>query len=919
MKLFRPSALLFLLATLCFSKANAQQTSQTFNGIYSNGEMPVDLRKSMEQLYMEDKQRVIDYNNGKLPNRDKVLTSSYYISRLMASGRILYGDPVSKMLDRIVDTLLVDYPDIRKELRIYTVKSSEVNAFTTGQGMIFVNLGLVAQVEDEAQLAFVLGHEIIHYIRKHNLEMLARKHSKSDTTSQAGLEDFLRYHSRSREMEREADSLGIEMFYAKSPYDKRVTDGFFDVLQYGYLPFDEVVFDTTQYNTQYFKISKNSFLEKVKPISAREDYNDSLSTHPNLLKRRLATTNQMASLKGGSHYVVTTQKEFDELRTLARMECIRQDLILADYASAYYNCYVMLRQQPNNQYLHLAKAQAIYGASKFRTYASARITNDYRDKEGEIQQVYHLMRRAKPNELCFIAIRDVWKEHQLNPNEPRLTAMAADLVGDLHKKYNYNADSFSATIDTVANDNDADTATASNSKYANVKRRRRQQQSQESYRHIFTEIMQQDASFQPFLNIAIKQEENNKGIKPTDKATFLFAPSYFVFNDKTGDIKIRKSVDGENTLIKDITDANTKSGIKTVDFSDASMRSHSDAEFYNDFMRLNEWTNEFWQTKSKVPMIYTTQPEMNGLIERYGADKLSLGLVANAENTEASITAGNAIIGILLGLSAPETIFALLTSHQNTLVQNMLIDTRDGSTISKGSNVFNRKDSRSLVRSQLYADIQSGLNPKKAPGYLGRHFILEANGGVSFPILNHPFREKTDALAYRYGGGLEMVVGKQSSIAATVDFANTPFDICDEPQNETHITTAGLFYRQYFGDNYAPLGSYFSVGPMLNILKLTPVNANKSFQFINDKYNKYALAFEVGHRSILYDYIVLGVGVRYGITLANPIEKLDEYYDPYFPGLYGNGTRVNPERSLNANLWMYNLISLHVTIGLIPF
>ena len=217
------SAIVLLLAIGCqATRAQVAIPDRHFSGIECSGTMPDDLRKNLEQLYSEDRQRVRDYNNGKLTNRDRILNSSYYISQLMASARIMYGDPITLMINRIADTLLRDYPELRRELRFYTVRSTDVNAFATGQGMVFVNMGLVAQVEDEAQLAFVLSHEIVHYVRKHNLENLIRKNYSRDTPGK-GLADFLRYHFRSREMESEADSLGIAMFYANSPYDKSVT------------------------------------------------------------------------------------------------------------------------------------------------------------------------------------------------------------------------------------------------------------------------------------------------------------------------------------------------------------------------------------------------------------------------------------------------------------------------------------------------------------------------------------------------------------------------------------------------------------------------------------------------------------------------------------------------------------------------
>lgn len=251
----------------------------------SVGEVPADLKKSMSELYEADLQRAETFAGGSVKDKNPLKEASYRVGKMMASGRIVYGDPVSRLASRIADTLLKDYPSLRSELRFYTVKSPEVNAFSTGQGMVFVNAGLMAQVEDEAQLAFVLSHEIIHYFRNHIMEKLVGGKDKKRPDSDKERDDmneFLRQHSRSREMESEADSLGIVMFYANSPYCKEVTDGVFDVLQYGALPFDDVPFDTTIFNTPYYKLT-GCWLKQVAPISSRDDYDDSRSSHPNIL------------------------------------------------------------------------------------------------------------------------------------------------------------------------------------------------------------------------------------------------------------------------------------------------------------------------------------------------------------------------------------------------------------------------------------------------------------------------------------------------------------------------------------------------------------------------------------------------------------------------------------------------------------
>jgi predicted Zn-dependent protease len=52
------------------------------------------------------------------------------------------------------------------------IQSTDVNAFAAPGGYIFVTLGLYRLLQNEADLAGVLGHEIGHVIRKHHLKVL---------------------------------------------------------------------------------------------------------------------------------------------------------------------------------------------------------------------------------------------------------------------------------------------------------------------------------------------------------------------------------------------------------------------------------------------------------------------------------------------------------------------------------------------------------------------------------------------------------------------------------------------------------------------------------------------------------------------------------------------------------------------------
>jgi predicted Zn-dependent protease len=83
------------------------------------------------------------------------------------SGKVIFNDPVTIYINKVADYILADEPELRKKLRFYTLKTNTPNAFSTDQGVVLVTTGLIAQLENEAQLGFILCHEIIHYIEKH--------------------------------------------------------------------------------------------------------------------------------------------------------------------------------------------------------------------------------------------------------------------------------------------------------------------------------------------------------------------------------------------------------------------------------------------------------------------------------------------------------------------------------------------------------------------------------------------------------------------------------------------------------------------------------------------------------------------------------------------------------------------------------
>ena len=87
----------------------------------------------------------------------------------------LYDNPELQRYITLVGKSLADVsdrPDI--DYHFAVVNSEHPNAFATPGGYVFVSVGLLRTLENEAQLAGVLGHEIAHITHRHALQTLER-------------------------------------------------------------------------------------------------------------------------------------------------------------------------------------------------------------------------------------------------------------------------------------------------------------------------------------------------------------------------------------------------------------------------------------------------------------------------------------------------------------------------------------------------------------------------------------------------------------------------------------------------------------------------------------------------------------------------------------------------------------------------
>jgi len=80
--------------------------------------------------------------------------------------------------------LTSDRPNI--EYHFAVLNHDSINAFATPYGYVFITKGILKQIQNEAELAAVLGHEISHISEKHILEVIQRSKQVAGI-SEAGL------------------------------------------------------------------------------------------------------------------------------------------------------------------------------------------------------------------------------------------------------------------------------------------------------------------------------------------------------------------------------------------------------------------------------------------------------------------------------------------------------------------------------------------------------------------------------------------------------------------------------------------------------------------------------------------------------------------------------------------------------------
>ena len=229
-------------------------------------------------------------------------------------------------------------PNSEETPQISLFKSPYPNAFCMFLGNIQFHWGLLAEFENEASLAFIMGHEYAHYAKSH----LYQDYIYRDVNRNSDREAVIKYYHNSQNDEYESDSLGF-VYGVEAGYNWESSITNFNE----FLSLDTVFEIMKTKNDEVYNSKGTKVIE-----SKNEESKNIFVTHPptELRIKRWKKYGSEWSQKGKDYLV--SKEEFLALRTYAREKSLEQFLKTQDYKIGLIKAFKYYSLEPKNPIFH---------------------------------------------------------------------------------------------------------------------------------------------------------------------------------------------------------------------------------------------------------------------------------------------------------------------------------------------------------------------------------------------------------------------------------------------------------------------------------------------------------------------------------------------------------------------------------------
>lgn len=630
------------------------------------------------------------------------LESSFSIDQLLHGGKVIFNDRLSEYVDKVADVILADTPELRKKLRFYVIKSPYVNAFATDGGIIFLNIALLAKADNEAELAFILAHEIMHYVQKHVIKGYVESElvSKDNALGKLSMESrFLSKEKYSRELELEADSLGL-MLFLNSPYNTLAADEAMDMLLYSDLPFDEREFEIEFFELGDIELPDKYILEDINEIRERlEDYEDLYSTHPNVAKRRAVLESIVGdSISPTGSFFEVSAAEFNTVQQIARFELCNLWMKEGNYRRAIYSSYILLEDYPDSRYLQKIITKSLYGLTKYsnrdrsHSYLSTLLS---RQEEGEISRMNYALKRMKPSEKNITSLFYALEQEDEHEDDEEFTRLVDDLIREL---YYYHDGMLERIMDKRKLDEDYE---SKNSFRMALFEALDENKLMNRFERIEDEISDElSAQFSEWAQGELGLfEETGLGIEKM----MVIDPFFWSIDQrqqKKKEVQYLVAEDKKGNFEQLILNNASLAGLEVQILSQQSLN-RDEAEKFNDMAILKEFFSEYYMHNG-VPMNTYDYTELNRLKEKYGTRYfcwMGAMSIRGRKGTSDYVRFG---ISALFYPMLPFALTKLLKPKYDTFIFAFVYDVENNESKLMQFEDFPKRDKETLFNSQLY-------------------------------------------------------------------------------------------------------------------------------------------------------------------------------------------------------------------------
>ena len=285
-------------------------------------------------------------------------------------------------IEGLVQKLRSKNPTIPAQIKVLVAKDNVPNAYTSGDGILVVNMGLFNWVDNEEQLLAILGHEIAHNLLNHTLvwqskvlnanknsknkvsEISKSKNGKTEKAFQLFRDLAYKNSIEKRKYEIQADSLGYIIYKNQNTKTKEYIKALKNLEE-----FDTISPTVVQKETykKLFDLPGAPFQEKWMKMEDFSNYNysnfkeklnkDSISTHPLIVDRLKFLQTKFPELKDANAKAEEPSEAFKDLKTIAKNEIHTNFFHSENYGHGIYVAMQFLQdnEDTNNQYQWLGK------------------------------------------------------------------------------------------------------------------------------------------------------------------------------------------------------------------------------------------------------------------------------------------------------------------------------------------------------------------------------------------------------------------------------------------------------------------------------------------------------------------------------------------------------------------------------------